>query len=104
MGSKTKKFWKIVGYDSTQKIFEKTLPLSSLSEDQMTQLLQRLAARTLTADEIVRASLRPNSKEYAPLLEPHTQARSSPAERFVIAVGDNPHYAASVWTEGEQSA
>jgi hypothetical protein len=104
MGSASKKFWKVAGYDGMQQIFEKTLPESSLSEDQMIELLQRLAARHLTPNEIVRASLRPNSKEYAPLLEVHRQARTAPSDRFTIMVGENPHYAASIWTEGEQSA
>jgi hypothetical protein len=104
MGSDARKFWKIEGYDGAQQIFEKTLPLSFCSEDQMIELLQRLAARNLTLDEIVRASLRPNSTEYAPLLEAHRQARASPADRFSIVVGVNPHYVASIWTEEERSA
>jgi hypothetical protein len=45
------------------------LPLGSLSEGEMTSLLQRLAAQHLTSDEIVNASLRRNAKSYAPLLE-----------------------------------
>jgi hypothetical protein len=103
MGAASKKVWKISGHDGPQQIFEKTLPESSLSEGQMITLLQRLVARSLSPDEIVRASLRLNSKEYSPLLEPRIGARKSSSDRFTIMVGTDPHYMASIWDEGEQS-
>lgn len=101
------KFWKIVGYDSTRKTFERVLPLGLLSESEMTTLLQRLAAASLTPDEIVRASLRTNAKEYAPLLEAQQEGKP-PAKRFSISVGEAKNYVAGVWTaselEGDTSA
>jgi hypothetical protein len=76
------------------------LPLSWLSEGEMTTLLQRLAAASLTPDQIIYASLRKNSKSYIPLLEP--QQESGPAaRRFYISVGAAQNYVASVWTEDE---
>ena len=53
MEAHAEKVWKIVGYDGTKKFFERVLPLGSLSEGEMTSLLQRLAAQHLTSDEIV---------------------------------------------------
>lgn len=94
-----KRFWKIEGYDSTRLLFQNVLPLGYLSEGQMMSLLQRLASKHLTEDEIVAASQRPNSKGYAPLLEPHTD--HDPSSRYTISVGVNPYYLASVWQSGE---
>jgi hypothetical protein len=100
MEAHAEKVWKIVGYDGTKKFFERVLPLGSLSEGEMTSLLQRLAAQHLTSDEIVNASLRRNAKSYAPLLEPQQEARPPPS-RFSITVGLSPNYVASVWTADE---
>ncbi len=66
----TNRFWRVDGYDSTRLMFEKVLPLGYLSEGEMISLLQRLASKHLDEAEIVAASLRRNSKGYAPLLEP----------------------------------
>jgi hypothetical protein len=99
----TDKFWKIVGYDGAQKLFERVLPLGSLSETEMTTMLQRLAAAHLRPDEIVNASLRRSAKSYAPLLEPQ-QEGSPPANRFSITVGLSPNYVASVWNADELGA
>ena len=56
--------WVIQGYKSTQKVCETDLPLGSLSENEMVILLQRLACRHLSEDEIVEASLRKSSKPH----------------------------------------
>jgi hypothetical protein len=92
-------FWKIVGYHSTKKMFETTLPAGALSEPEMIVLLQRLAATHLTPDEIVSASLRKSSRRYAALLEPQVDSR--PPGRFSVTVGLNPHYVASIWRSDE---
>lgn len=52
-----KKVCVIHGYNGAQKVFERTLPIAHLSEQQAEALLQRLAARDLTCDEVVSASL-----------------------------------------------
>jgi hypothetical protein len=103
MVSNVKQFWKIVGYDGAKELFERALPLESLSEDQITALLQRLAAAGLTSNEIINASLRPNSKSYAPLLEAHRESKLS-AKRFSISVGSGPSYVASIWNADELGA
>jgi hypothetical protein len=40
-----KKHWRVVGYDSTTKIFEKLIPLERLSQKQMGEALRILASR-----------------------------------------------------------
>jgi hypothetical protein len=100
MSQDAKRFWKIVAYDGSHKLFEKVLPLGSLSEGEMTTLLQRLAARSLSPDEIISASLRPDSKSYAPLLEAQQQSRPA-ASRFYISVGTAQNCVASVWNADE---
>lgn len=100
MSQDAKRVWKIVGYDGAEKLFEKVLPLESLSEREMTALLQRLAAKCLTPDEIISASLRRNSKSYAALLEPRQQSRPASA-RFCISVGGAQYWVASVWSADE---
>jgi hypothetical protein len=95
-----KKFWKISGYEGTRKLFETVLPLGSLSEREVTALLQRLAATALTPEEIVNASLRRTAKSYAALLEPQ-QERRQHGGRFLISVGVANNYVASVWDANE---
>jgi hypothetical protein len=100
MTAAMEKFWKIAGYDGTAKLFERVLPLDSLSEKEMTALLQRLAAAHLRPDEIINASLRRNAKSYAPLLEPQQESKPS-SVHFSITVGLSPNYVASVWNADE---
>lgn len=89
-----KRCWKIEGYNGSQQLFMKELPLNSLSEGQMVSLLQRLVSKHLNEDEIVAASLRRNSKKYAPHLEPLIDRRAK--GRYTITVGQNPYYVARV--------
>jgi hypothetical protein len=89
MTAAMEKFWKITGYDGTAKIFERVLPLDSLSEKET--LLQRLAAARLRPDEIINASLRRNAKSFAPLLEPQQESKPS-SVRLSITVGLSPNY------------
>ena len=91
----TKKFWRIVGYDSTSKIFERRLPFGVLSETEVERLLQRLVCRHLTSDEITDGSLRRSNPAYRPLLE----LRRERSGKFSISAGDNPHYIVSLVSE-----
>ena len=93
MGSKPQRFWVIRGYDSAQLIFERRLPLGSLSEREVGQMLQRLAARDLTCDEVVRSSLRKRAKGYIGHLEIHRDARR--AGGFCLMTTGNPHFTAT---------
>ena len=97
---KTKKlYWKIEGFWSDTKTFERVLPAGSRSEKQIVVLLQRLAARHLDEDEIVSSSLRRNAPQYARFLETHTD--SVHGHRYTIMTWDNPYYSASIWTAEE---
>lgn len=49
--------WKIRGYQSTNLVFESSVPFGHLSEKGVQELLKRLASRHLTCDETVTASL-----------------------------------------------
>jgi hypothetical protein len=97
----SKRYWKIEGYDSTDKTFEKVLPEGSLSESEIVVLLQRLSARHLDEDEIVSSSLRQNATGYASHLERHIDQGG---RRIMIRIGDSsPYYVASIWEDDELS-
>ncbi len=84
--------WLIRGYDGVVPTFERGIS-GSLSESEVTALLQRLVARHLTEDEIVDASLRRNFAGYAAHLEP----RRSTTGKFAVTieVGDHVNYIAA---------
>jgi len=83
----SKRFWIIRGYDGLCKIYERRLPLGCLSEKEITAMMQRLASRHLTENEIVNASLRKNAKAHAPFLNVR---RDNMKSQF--SIGQNPHY------------
>ncbi len=89
----TKKYWRVVGYDSTSTIFEKEVPLGRFSQDQMKVALRVLAARAgLTFDEILGCYSKKNTKGHRSLLE--VQVQSGP--KFSMSCGSNPYFIASV--------
>lgn len=53
----SERFWTVVGYDKGRKIFERDIAVDDIAESAVKTLLQRLAARGLTEDEVVLASL-----------------------------------------------
>ena len=64
-----KRYWRITGYRSLDKIFETDVPISHLSENQLIQLLKSLTAKAgLQYDEIVGAYTRKNSITFNGLL------------------------------------
>ena len=79
--------WRIEGYDSIELIFERDVP-GNLSESEVLAMLQRLAARHLSPDEIVSASLRRGAKNRSELLDPIGRKDS-------LHVGQNPYYIAT---------
>jgi hypothetical protein len=80
----------VQGFKSTHKTFEADLPLGSLSEREMVVLLQRLACRHLSEEEIVDASVRKSSVRHNPI--PLEIEREATAERFSMSIGHNPYY------------
>src|SRR3954468_14147872 len=62
--------WIIEGYDGQSRAFQERAP-GSLSEAEITTILQRLAARDLSPREVISASLR--SDRRTSLLEPRIE-------------------------------
>lgn len=91
-----KEAWLIQGYDGLEAIFEMEVSIA-LSEREIRSLLQHLAARHLTPQEIVAASLRSRMNGYVSLLEVSRENRT----RVILSCGQNPHYVASIHNEFE---
>jgi len=86
------KLWKIEGYDSLIKIYEKELKLGCLSEKQIKAALKSLVAKAgLEFDEIVGAYANRKSKIANDLLL--VQSDGSPS-RFMC--GENPYFTARI--------
>lgn len=78
--------WKIKGWDGNAILFERDIP-GHLTEFEVVALLQRLAARDLSANEVICGSLRRNDREYAPFFE-------RVGTGMPLSYGENPHYTA----------
>lgn len=88
-GTSLRECWRVRGYESFECIFDRVIPLGQMG--QVSAMLQLLAARHLSADEIVTASLRRGSALYIPLLEPHVPTTGPHS----VSVGANPYYIAT---------
>ena len=89
----TKKYWRVVGYASTTKIFEKDVPLGTFSEKKMADALRTLVARAgLNFEEILDSCANKNAKLHRDLLEVQIEAR----EKCSMSCGSNPYFIASV--------
>lgn len=87
------KYWVITGWDSTTKIYEKTVKLGCFSENQMKNLLRTLTAKHgLTDNEIVSSYARKNTKIASPLLL-EVQVYGKP---YCLSCGTNPYFTAQV--------
>lgn len=51
------RYWTVTGYEAGEKVFERTIPVNSIAESDVKALLQRLAARGLSEEDVVSASL-----------------------------------------------
>ena len=80
------KVWRIKGWNDTELIFDQPMP-GRLSEKAIAAILQRLACRHLSGEEIIDASRRPRDPGYRPLLE--RVGSGAP-----MTYGDNPFYTA----------
>ena len=88
-----KKYWRVVGYDSSTKLFETEVPLGFFTDKQMSAVLRVLVARAgLTEEEILDSHAKKNTKRYRSLLEVQVQAKPI----FCLMCGTNPHFVASV--------
>ena len=94
----TKKYWCIRGFDSTQMIFEKFVPLACFSRTQIEAVLKALTARaSLSYEEIVGAYARRGRKESNDLLE----IRKDPLQPQIFSV-INPHFIANIVDESHR--
>ncbi|MDP2620299.1 MAG: hypothetical protein Q8P46_08990 [Hyphomicrobiales bacterium] len=82
------KVWRVQGFNSSEKIFERDMP-GDLSEAEISTVLQRLVCRHLSPDEIIRASLRKGDPDYIVHLERMGTGRP-------IEFGYDPHYTAEL--------
>jgi len=90
--SAPKRYWRIRGYDSTEKIFDMTVGFGQFTEDQMRHLLRALVAKAgLNLREIVGAYARRKTKIANDLLEVHKDFAYP-----TYLCGSNPHFEASV--------
>jgi len=85
--------WRITGYEGSKEIFSRLLPESSISESEMIAVLQRLASRHLTADEVVSSSLRKNSSNHASHLD---VTRNHGGSYGLMTAGSDFHYTARI--------
>ena len=83
--------WTITGYDGTNKIYSGEAP-GILTEEEIATMLQRLAARHLSHEEVISASLRKNLRGYAPLLECIIDRAGKNGNS--VTVGSDPYYIA----------
>lgn len=92
----TQRYWHIVGYDSSEKIFEKKVKLGCYSENQIEQLLMALAARAgLDFDEIMGAYAKRGTKVANDLLDVHRDGFHA-----TVMCGTNPYFIAKVTKDG----
>lgn len=94
---RVERLWLIQGFDGLTRFFRAEVPVGLLTEDAAGTLLQRLASRHLTPNEVLAASLRRRTKGYSPLLE----VVREPRERVILSVGSSPHFVATIMTRDE---
>jgi hypothetical protein len=68
----SKRFWRIRGYKKFDIILDVTIPVGSMTENQVQELLKCLAAKEgLTYEEIIGAYVKRNTKQAHELLDVH---------------------------------
>ena len=85
--------WLVEGYESSTLVASFTFPRSWAGERQITVMLERLAARHLTAREIVEASRRPVQR--TTMLHVHSSGPES-GGRPTFEAGDATRYSATI--------
>ena len=86
-----KRIWRIESFSGTLKLFETEIPAKFAGRKQMKELLNRLASRTLTENEIIHASVR-NTKLHTSLLEILEESKPS----LTLTCGIDPYYIARI--------
>ena len=88
--------WEITGWDSSEQIFQTTVPCGSITEDQLHALLRALVAKFgLTPREIVGSYLKRGAKGYMAHLE-ISKYNSDERKSTDHSCGDSPEFIARV--------
>jgi hypothetical protein len=90
VGGFKNQIWRVIKYDGLTALSEERIPLSEAGEEAIVAMLQERAKLELTSREV---------KEAPHLLE--VRRDYSHATRITYAVGENPHYTASLWRADE---
>jgi hypothetical protein len=80
--------WKITGYLGDKSIYERAVRKGALSQKAMIALLQRLASRHLSEDEVVSSSLKQDDRGYCSALE----IRKNRGGRDALMTTGSGHY------------
>lgn len=87
-----RRVWLIRGYDGANEVFSRSAP-AALSEAEIRSLLQRLATRHLSENEVISASLRKNFNGYAP----HLVVSTIGGKQYgLMTTGSGQHYTATI--------
>jgi hypothetical protein len=88
------RIWHVEGYNSTELIFDERFPTGQMTVEQVKRLLQALASRHLTDNEIVGAYATRKTHIANRLLDVHKDQQHE-KRRTVFMCGDNPYYVAT---------
>jgi hypothetical protein len=83
--------WVITGYESTNKIYERTVKAGLFNEEQIKNLLMALCATDLTFDEILGAYAKKKTK-----LSNNLLAVNRESSRYMFWCGQNRYFAAEI--------
>lgn len=87
------RFWTITVWDSTQRLFERTIPASYIGDSQLEALIRTLVAKHgLTDDETVSCYL----SSRAPATRTHLDIRREHGSIHALHCGDNPYVTAII--------
>jgi hypothetical protein len=84
--------WRVTGWNSLEKVYERRFPLNDFSEGQMTQMLVRFVAKLMTFDEIAAHCRKRRKGEARGEFEAIVASGGSNS----ISVGTNPYFVAEV--------
>jgi hypothetical protein len=86
----TKLIWRITGYLGDKSVYERAVRKGALSQKAMIALLQRLASRHLSEDDVVCSSLKQDDRDYCSALE----IRNCGSRDALMTTGSGHYYTA----------
>lgn len=92
-----KRCWRICGYDSTKEIFDQIVPIGQITESNVKEILRALAAKDLSAREVIGAYAKRGTQLFNGLLDIR-QENDDVKRRTNYYCGDNPHFIATTIT------